>query len=139
MKKNVQCAAVAAVDCVSPLTATAADFDGSKPLFCGAVDAHACDPGITCDRSLPSESGAPQFLRLDFAKKTVTSHARATPILFIDKGGSQILLRCAELGFARTIALDGTDGAMSVAPVSRDDVFVLFGACTPEQLRRVIP
>jgi hypothetical protein len=109
-----------------------ADFDGSKPLLCATVDAHDCDVGEICLRALPAALGAPQFLHIDFAKKTVTGPQRTTPIRFMETGQSQILLQGTELGFAWTIVLDRMDGAMTVTLVNREDALVLFGACTPK-------
>jgi hypothetical protein len=110
----------------------AADFDGSRKLLCATVDAHACDPGAVCLRGLPTELGAPQFLRIDFAKKAVVGPARATPIRLMESTEHQILLQGTELGFAWTVVLDKDDGTMTVALVNRDDAFLLFGACTPD-------
>ena len=44
-------------------------FDGTKPLLCSSIEALDCDPGVTCERGIPEIMGAPQFLRIDFAKK----------------------------------------------------------------------
>jgi hypothetical protein len=109
----------------------AADFDGSKPLLCATIDAHSCDPGQVCARGLPADIGAPQFLRIDFAKQMVSGPERTTPIRFMESSQSQILLQGIELGFAWTIALDKMDGTMTVSLVNREDAFMLFGACTP--------
>jgi hypothetical protein len=44
-------------------------FDGTKPLLCSSIEAIDCDPGVACERGIPEIMGAPQFLRIDFAKK----------------------------------------------------------------------
>jgi hypothetical protein len=49
----------------------------------------------------------------------------------MDNGQSQILMQGTELGYAWTIVLDKDDGSLTVTLVNRDDVLVLFGACTP--------
>jgi len=108
-----------------------ADFDGSKPLICATVDAHACDPGEVCLRGLPDSIGIPEFMRIDFAKKTVAGPKRTTQIRYIDTSADQILMQGTELGYAWTVVLDKTDGAMSMTLVSRDDAFTVFGYCTP--------
>ena len=108
-----------------------ADFDGSKPLICATVDAHACDPGEVCLRGLPDDIGAPRFMRVDFAEKTIAGPKRTTQIRYIDTSGDQILMQGTELGYAWTVVLDKTDGAMSMTLVSRDDAFTVFGYCTP--------
>lgn len=111
--------------------ALGADFDGSRPLLCATIDAHSCDPGQVCARGLPADLGVPQFLRIDFARKTVVGPERTTPIRFMENDDAQMLLQGSELGFAWTIALDKMDGTLTVALINHDDAFVLFGACTP--------
>ncbi len=111
--------------------ALGADFDGSKALVCATVDAHACDPGEVCLRDLPDIIGVPQFLRVDFAKKTIAGPKRTTPIRYLDKSADQMLLQGTELGYAWSLVIDKTDGSMAMTLVNRDDVFVAFGYCTP--------
>ncbi|SIT38116.1 conserved exported hypothetical protein [Paraburkholderia ribeironis] len=131
MKKNVRGSAVLVVFCQRSLSVAAADVDGNRPVLCATFNAHACDPGITSERSLPAEIGALQLLRLDFSKKTVTGAALATPMLYIEKGESQFLLLGTERAYAWSIVLDSTNGAMSATLVNRYDALVLFGALTP--------
>jgi hypothetical protein len=111
-------------------TASAVPVDGSRPLLCATIDAHACDPGELCLRALPAALGAPQFLRIDFAKKTVVGPERTTAIRFMDIGPDQILMQGIELGYAWTIALDKAAGSMTLTLVNHEDTLVLFGACT---------
>jgi hypothetical protein len=108
-----------------------ADFDGSKTLICATVDAHACDPGEVCLRGLPDSIGIPQFMRIDFAKKTIAGPKRTTEIRYTDKSADQVLLQGTERGYAWTIVLDTNDGSMTLTLVNREDAFVAFGYCTP--------
>jgi hypothetical protein len=121
---------VAALLC-STTAVFGADFDGTKRLICATIDAHACDPGVSCLRGLPDDIGAPRFLRVDFAEKTITGPRRTTPIRYIDTSADQILMQGTELGYAWTIVIDKADGAMSMTLVNRDDTFAVFGYCTP--------
>jgi hypothetical protein len=132
MNMNSPGLALAASLCFVSMSVSAADFDGSKALICATFDAHECDPGENCLRSLPDELGAPQFLRIDFAKKTVLGPARTTSIRFIDTGPVQTLLQGDEFGYAWTIALDGATGGFTLTLVNREESLVLFGACTPQ-------
>ncbi|MGV7243218.1 hypothetical protein [uncultured Caballeronia sp.] len=110
--------------------ASAAEFDGSRPLICATVDAHACDPGETCLRGLPEFVGMPQFMRIDFAGQTIAGPKRTTPIRFIDKGLDQLILQGTELGYAWSIAIDKADGSMTVSLINREEAYVVFGNCT---------
>ncbi|WNC94134.1 hypothetical protein RI103_25560 [Paraburkholderia sp. FT54] len=115
---------------VIALDTSAADFDGSKPLLCATVDAHSCDPGLTCSRSLPGDIGAPLFLSLDFAKKTIVGPARTTPMRIASKDANQVIMDGTEMGYGWTLVLDSADGSMTLTIVNRDDALVLFGNCT---------
>lgn len=133
MKKKCLRFALAALCWLGSASLWAADFDGSKPLLCATVDAHGCDAGETCLRGLPAELGVPQFLRIDFTRKTIVGSQHTTPIRFIETGQSQTFLQGTERGFAWTIALDRTDGTMTGSLVNSEDAYVLFGACTPDK------
>jgi hypothetical protein len=130
LRRTALAAASAALLC-STTAVFGADFDGSKPLICATVDAHACDPGEVCLRGLPDSIGIPEFMRIDFAKKTIAGPKRTTQIRYMDTGADQILMQGTELGYAWTVVLDKIDGAMSMTLVSRDDAFTVFGYCTP--------
>jgi hypothetical protein len=109
----------------------AADFDGSKRLICATIDAHACDPGIACTRSLPADLGLPRFLTLDFDKRVVVGPAHTTPMASVNKSADQVLILGTEMGFGWTLVVDSVDGEMTLTIANRDDAFVLFGNCTP--------
>ncbi|MDF3889296.1 hypothetical protein [Cupriavidus basilensis] len=131
MLKTLRVTALATLFCATPAWVLAADFDGSKPLLCATVDAHFCDIGEICYRTLPAILGAPQFMRINFAKKIVSGPQRSTDIRFMEPSDGQLLLIGTELGYGWSIALDTRTGTMSATLVNREDVFVLFGACTP--------
>jgi hypothetical protein len=131
MNMNSPCWALAAFLCFASMSVQAADFDGSKVLICATIEAHECDPGENCLRSLPAELGAPQFLRIDVAKKTILGPVRTTSIRFVDTGPAQTLLQGDEFGYAWTIALDSATGSFTLTLVNYEESLVLFGACTP--------
>ena len=131
MLKSLQVTAVAVLVCATPSWVLSADFDGSKPLLCATIDAHFCDVGEVCYRTLPAILGAPQFMRINFAKKTIVGPNRSTEIRFMEPSNGQLLLQGTELGYAWSVALDTQTGAMSTTLVNHEDVFVLFAACTP--------
>ncbi|ASV99445.1 hypothetical protein [Paraburkholderia aromaticivorans] len=129
MKLESTVAAISFALCT--LNVYADDFNGSKKLVCATVEAHACDPGLACKRSLPAELGAPRFLTLDFKKKEVTGPAHTTPMLIVDKQSDQIVMEGTEMGYAWTLILDSTDGSMTLMLANSGDAIVLFGNCTP--------
>jgi len=111
--------------------ASAGDFDGSKLLICAPVEAIDCAPGEMCKKGAPADVGVPAFIRIDIAKMVVIGPKRTTPIVSIEKSEQQILLQGTELGSAWTLALDQVSGELSGSLVNREEVFVLFGSCTP--------
>jgi hypothetical protein len=131
MLKFVPGAALAVLVCATPSWVLGADFDGSKPLLCATIDAHFCDIGEVCYRTLPALLGAPQFMHINFAKKAIVGPRRTTEIRFMEPSAGQLLLQGTELGYAWSVALDTKTGSISTTLVNREDVFVLFGACTP--------
>lgn len=124
-------AAVAAAMVAAPMLARAADFDGSKALICATMESHDCNAGETCQRGLPHSVGAPQFMRIDFAKQVIAGPKRTTPIKNMEKGKDQLVLQGTELDLGWTIAIDGASGGLAGSFIGRDTAVVLFGACTP--------
>jgi hypothetical protein len=109
--------------------ARAGDFDGSRLLICAPVQAFDCAAGEDCGKGLPEEIGAPAFMRIDVPNKAVSGPNRTSPILFVDKSDSQLLLQGTEFGYGWIIALDQDTGRMTATLANRGGVFVLFGAC----------
>ena len=112
------------------LPVLAADFDGSKPLLCATQSALDCARGDDCATGLPEELGAPTFMRIDLAKKSVIGPQTTTEILLQDKSGKQLLLQGRESGFGWTIVIDQPSGELTVTLTNRNGAYVLFGACT---------
>lgn len=110
--------------------ALAADFDGSKPLLCATQSALDCARGDDCATGLPEEIGAPTFMRIDLAKKSVIGPQTTTEILLQDKSGKQLLLQGREGGFGWTIVVDQPSGELTVTLTNRNGAYVLYGACT---------
>lgn len=116
---------------LSPGAAIAADFDGSKPLMCAPSEAVEFHPGGALVKERPADIGAPSFLRVDIANRTITGPKRATPIKYMEKDDKQILLQGTELNFGWTLALDQRIGEMTLTFVDRAGAVVLTGRCTP--------
>ena len=118
--------------CVAvPLFAEEDPFDGTKPLLCASVEAIDCDPGETCERGIPEMMGAPQFLRIDFAKKEIIGPRRTAKILIVEKNDEQITLQGYEIGLGWTIAIERGTGKITTTFAGADTAFIVFGACTP--------
>jgi hypothetical protein len=115
---------------VSPAVAEDS-IDATKPLLCSSIEALDCDPGVTCERGVPEIMGAPQFLRIDFAKKEIAGPKRTTAIRSMEKDDDQIVLQGYEIGLGWTLAIDRATGTMRITFAGSDASFIIFGACTP--------
>ena len=114
---------------VSPSFAADA-IDGAKPLLCASIEAIDCDSGEPCTRGIAEVMGAPQFLRIDFAKNEIAGPLRTTKIRSIDKDDDQIVLQGYEIGMGWTLAIDRSTGNMRITFAGGDATFIIFGACT---------
>jgi len=121
----------AAILAGTALQVAASDFDGSKLLVCANMEAAYCSSGQACDAGRPADIGAPNFMRIDLANKNIVGPERSTTIMNVEKSSDQLLLQGTEFGYAWTLALDVQGGTLAATIVNRDQVVVLFGACTP--------
>ena len=105
-------------------------IDGSKPLLCASIEALDCDPGEGCERGIPESMGAPQFLRVDFAKSEIAGPLRTTKIRWTEKYEDQIILQGYEIGLGWTCAIDRITGNARLTFAGWNSTFVIFAACT---------
>ena len=113
------------------VTASAGEFDGSKPLECTAAKGHDCLPTSTqCDPLKPESSVAPVFT-IDFAKGEVHSPFR-TALLRVKHrtiNADSLVLQGADLQFAWSALVDKKSGALTVTIADRKGAYVVFGQC----------
>jgi hypothetical protein len=119
-----------------PYARAAATYDGSVPLICALIEVMDCEPGADCQRGAPESVNLPQFIKLNFTEKTLSTTEAAqkietTPIKNIEQFDSRLILQGVEGGRAWSMIIAKETGKMS-ATVADDQVgFVVFGACTP--------
>lgn len=111
--------------------AQAGDFDGSKNLICAPVEVSDCVAVDGCTKTVPSEIGAPAFIRIDFGQQAMVGPNRTSPIKLTEKSEQQLLLMGTELGYGWTVVLDQASGEMTVTMTNGAGSFVFFGSCTP--------
>lgn len=105
-------------------------IDGTKPLLCASIEALDCDPGVACERGIPEIMGAPQFLRIDFAKNEIAGPKRTTKIRSMEKDDEQIVLQGYEIGLGWTLAIDRATGNARISFAGADSAFIVFAVCT---------
>jgi hypothetical protein len=121
---------------MAPYPLAAASFDGSVPLICALIEVFDCAVGADCQRGTPESVNLPQFVKLDFSGKTLSTTEDAqgkkvTPIKHVEQFGNNLMLQGGEEGRGWSLILAKEGGKMS-ATVADDGVgFVIFGACTP--------
>ncbi len=118
---------------VTPPTgpAAAGDFDGSKPFLCAMMTVMECDGSGQCERQTAEGSGAPTFIRVDVAAKTLTAGAsRKSPLQSADRIDGRLILHGGENGRGWSAAINEETGQLAAAVVANDVTFSLFGACT---------
>jgi hypothetical protein len=123
--------------------ATAGDFDGSKPVLVSVARILECTRVEGC-RDVSAESvGLPQFLQIDFAKKTIrpSGDKEDIPDTAIERSeevDGKLILQGAEDGYEKmrdglgwSLAI-AEDSGQVVLTASGDQVaFVVFGAAIP--------
>lgn len=113
---------------------TAASFDGSVPLICAAIEIMECGSGGECHRRTAESVNLPRFIKLDFARKTITgagADERTAPMHSFERTDGRIIMHGGQEGRAWSLVIDGGTGNMSAGVVDHDFAFLVFGACTP--------
>lgn len=121
---------LAAVMCTATASALAADFDGTKPLLCSAIEANDCALGTTCQKGLAENVNVPQFIRLDFAKKTMSAGTRTSTIKHQSRDGGMLMMQGFENYRAWSVTINEVTGKMVGAIAGDQEGFLIFGACT---------
>ena len=129
MRFNASLFAVAL--CVAAASAAAADFDGSKPLICSAIETHDCIAGTLCDRGLAEDINVPQFIRLDFAAKTLSARGRSSPMKNFARAEGMLVIQGFENRRAVSITINEQSGKLVGAIAADEAGYLIFGACTP--------
>jgi hypothetical protein len=121
---------LAAALCTVAVPALSADFDGSKPLICSAIEANDCAPGTACQKGPAENLNMPQFIRLDFSKKTMSAGGRSSPIHRQARDGGMLVIQGFENYRAWSVAINETTGKLVGAIAGDQEGFLIFGACT---------
>ena len=111
-----------------------AEFDGSKPMLCSAIEVLQCTLQ-GCNEVQPNEVNLPQFFRMDFKNKTVSGKLEngetvTSKIEHEEQLDENLVVTGSENGMGWSIVVNKASGK-SVLSVSGLEIgFVVFGACT---------
>ena len=121
-----------------PFTATANDFDGSKPLTCAAIYSAECTAGDQrCITGAPWKINFPVFIEIDFKDKKVSTtklheNPRVSNINNVGKVNSgHTAIQGIDEEYAWSMLIAEETGIMSLSISGEDTGFVIFGACHP--------
>jgi hypothetical protein len=129
--------------CLVPLAAVAGDFDGSRPLIFSVISVFECTPNGNCLPVTAESIELPQFLKIDFRKKTITPTSKtdgkpASRIERMERIDGKLMLQGAEDGVENvrdglgwTMAISEDTGRVVLTASGEEVAFVVFGACTP--------
>ena len=129
--KRFNISLIAAALAVVVMPAIAAEFDGSKPLICSAIEANDCALGLGCAKGLATDVNVPQFIRLDFTGKTISARGRTSKILNQARANGMLTIQGVENRRAFSITISENSGNLVAAIAGDEEGFMIFGACTP--------
>ncbi len=121
-----------------PYVAGAAAFDGSKSLLCAFTHAIECTEKEGCKEISVADVNLPEFLVIDFNKKTIAAveeGGRVSVIDSIKEVEGKLILQGAEGGprggGGWSLAIQEENGKFVLTASGDSVALVAFGACTP--------
>ena len=128
---------------IAASTVGAGDFDGTRPLLISVIRAVECTPDGACREVTPASVELPQFLKIDFSKKTIrpADADDKTPATTIERQevvDGKLILQGAEDGYEKmrdglgwTMAISKATGQVVLTASGDQVAFVVFGAALP--------
>jgi hypothetical protein len=118
------------------LPLAAAAYDGSAPLLCAVIEVFDCQAGGDCQRGTAESVNLPQFVKVDFAAKTLSTPEEGgsksiTPITHVERVDGNMILQGVEGSRAWSMVIAKETGKISATVSDHQVGFVVFGACIP--------
>jgi hypothetical protein len=129
--KRIKLNLAAAILSATMAPALAADFDGSKPLICSSIEAHDCELGVSCLRAVAEDLNVPQFIRMDFTKKTLSARGKTSQMQGYQRSQGMLIVQGVENNRAFSITINEQSGKLVGAIAADEEGYMIFGACTP--------
>ena len=143
MKRYIWIVCVFLGSIIAASTVGAGDFDGTRPLLISVIRVVECTPDGTCREVTPASVELPQFMKIDFTKKTIRPAAAGdeTPATTIERQevvDGKLILQGAEDGYEKmrdglgwTMAISEESGQVVLTASGYQVAFVVFGAALP--------
>jgi len=122
--------------CMAVPSATAGDYDGSRPLICAAMLAIACQPDGGCKQGTVESLNIPQFFWVDAAAKTVSERdpdgqIRTGQIQAVAQSDTSLILQGSKENMGWSATISKASGKLTVTGARGTSAMVVYGACTP--------
>lgn len=121
-----------------PFTASANDFDGSKPLTCASIFSAECGAATQeCITGAPWMINFPVFMEIDFEAKSVSTtklheNPRKSVIShFSTLTDGQTAIQGIDDNFAWSMLIAEETGSMTLSISGEETGYLVFGACKP--------
>ena len=128
-----------AVVCAASISSSVrgAEFDGTQPLICAAIDTAQCESDGSCLQGSAASINVPQFIRIRFDEMVVRAKRadgseRTSKIEGLQQNGGALILQGAENGLGWSLVVTQTEGHMTLTAAGDRLAFVVFGACTTD-------
>ena len=112
-----------------------AAFDGSSPLLCVPIEVMDCEADEGCVQTTAEDVNIPQFIRLDFDKKTASGTlengvVREVGIERMERENGMIVIQGGQQGRGWSATIGEETGKMTLTASGDRFGFIIFGACT---------
>jgi hypothetical protein len=143
MKRYIWIVCVFLGSIIAASTVGAGDFDGTRPLMIAVIRVVECTPEGACREVTPASVELPQFMKIDFTKKTIRPAGAGdeTPATVIERQevvDGKLILQGAEDGYEKmrdglgwTMAISEESGQVVLTASGDQVAFVVFGAALP--------
>ena len=120
--------------CVSVAANAGSKTDGSSNLLCASFSITACVDGITCANGEARTFDMPEFMWVDFKKKSIhadydSEKTADSPFKNFQSTDKQLIIQGVENNHGWSMAISKETGRMSLAVVGEEVTFTMFGAC----------
>lgn len=116
--------------CIASAVTSAADFDGSKPLICVAMEVADCVASDACASLPPENVNLSNFLRIDFVNGQIKGEHRAAKIQNKTNTDDALILQGVDSGRGWSVSLAKETGDLVGVVAGQGFGFVIFGKCT---------
>ena len=143
MKRYIWIVCILVCSIIAASAVGAGDFDGTQPLLISVIRVVECTPDSACREVTPASVNLPQFLKIDFTKKTIrpADADDETPDTVIERQeivDGKLILQGAEDGYEKmrdglgwTMAISVETGQVVLTASGDQVAFVVFGAALP--------